>query len=585
MPHELGVTAVILFVVVAAIVSLDVTGLTLAQIPDFTEKNKSLSGWAVSNGGWHAVLLGIYLGVITLIFDFSLNILVFLEQLLSAIISIVADLLPDLQVYLVVLKDALTRVFFTLGVHAKLILGIITLLIVWSIYSKKIVARPELGSREDLPDVARAAYNLLYLLAEAFYIIARLLSRLRARPLPVTRGSIREFLEWQAQAAVVAVDMLALAALVKTLNVINSQLAAWGLIAIVFGVVTAIAFFAARAAQATYLRFRSVAGDSRHNDGQAALQWLVISMRMLEPLLIFYFALVLISFLIMGGADQREPVPEHSMPKHSIGFVFGAVLLLWGLVKRHSLIRIVRTALPSRDHFVGSSVVSARNNEMNPGEIGEDARNNEMNLGEIGEDFRALLRRVLRYFRDGILAVIALVVVASLVKWYSPTAEIELDTLVSYTLLVGCYILFALFFVLESCRNNVIAAMEFIHRNRSVFLFVLGALFIASVVPIFDHLADTTKAGSIDCPKTLGLTRNHIHALQASIWFGYLFFIGLAVQVFKRGGGVGDLFWEEGQPTGFAYRFCLGTLFLTGVVMAQIAAVQNFVRDWYYSLC
>ena len=138
---------ILIFIVVGIIVSLDVSGLTLTLRGEFASGQRSLCWWAVSNGGWHAFLLFLYILVISGIFNITLSSLDWISNYVLMLGSFVHFLPENFNDYVIAL-------FASLREHSKLVLGLVTLFIVWNTYSKKIVSTPDLGSREELPLLA-----------------------------------------------------------------------------------------------------------------------------------------------------------------------------------------------------------------------------------------------------------------------------------------------------------------------------------------------------------------------------------------------------------------------------------------------
>ena len=118
------IIALVMFPIVGAIVSLDVTGLTLSKSLKFAKEKRSIFWWAITNACWHAGLLTVYILIFHGFFEFSLDFLDELKKILLHVASFFDFIKLDLKEYVVVLFDLINQ-------HAKLMLGLIALFIVW----------------------------------------------------------------------------------------------------------------------------------------------------------------------------------------------------------------------------------------------------------------------------------------------------------------------------------------------------------------------------------------------------------------------------------------------------------------------
>lgn len=572
----MDILTLFIFIVVGAVVSLDVTALTLSQIPQFTNQRRSIFGWALSNAFWHAGLLFVYILVISGFFKFSLGVIDFLETIFLILSDYLYIFLFDVNV-----KDYVIGLFKLFREHAKLALGIITLLIVWNIYSRKIISKPELGNRDELPILAKAIYDIL---------------ELTVRPFThhhVSPGAVDEFLHWQAQAALVAVDMLALAALMKSMGYLGSFLNQGTIVFIVFTTVLAFAWFSGITGQRVFTKMKNPAKSGRGikipfipkrsnlrgitpipgiedsvraklDYERTANQWLLITLRMLEPFLIFFFVLELLGFLIF---ERRI---------HSVGFFFGSGLLLLALVQRHSLLKIVVNS-------VSADIKEKR-----------DSRSPFRTFKDIFLDFASLFSSIARYILFAVLIVVGLVLITILI-YDKPSDLVSLDTHVSIVMSYVAGLLFVAFIVpvkfFDPIEFRIVRFFESVHGNRHVFLFVLGALIIAATVPIFEELSEgifgSSRDLSINCPKGLGLEINHVHALQVGIYLIYLFLIGMVMEGIdkkkkkKNGGAQEPMLTREDKVTEFGLLFSKIVLGVSIFALHYAADIQAAVRNWY----
>ena len=290
------------------------------------------------------------------------------------------------------------------------------------------------------------------------------------------------FLHSQAQAALVAVDMLALAALMKAmgyLEVLEHQLS---LVAIVFMTVCFICLFVGGVGAKALREFSKVA-ESSGDHGERALQWLIITIRLAEPAFIFYFVLDLMSFLIF----ERK--------FHSVGFVFGSILLLFGLVRLHGLIRIVETCVPGSrdgDQFAGSPPRPVK----------------EILIGILH-----LSKRVV-WCVSGFIVGLFILLVMVLLCHDDPTEFIPLDTLIGRLLsAVSFFLCFSVFLIGRVINWPFIGRVNgyirkfflLIAHNIFTIMFIIGALIVAAFFPIIDNLMSVAfRSGgsySLMCPK------------------------------------------------------------------------------------
>lgn len=484
MPIDLGL--IILFIVVGGIVSLDVTGLTLSKSKYFFENPKTLSAWALSNAIWHAGLLLVYIlaisGLVSFVPDFLFGIIDGIKWLASQI-----PLIDIAYVRFVSLVGS------SLAIHAPVIVGLAALLILWMTYSQKIVSRPSAGNISELSSLARLVFNLVDLLI---------------RFLPGKRFSETELvriLYWQAQAALVAVDMLALATLLKSMRVLESWVSSVLVCVIVFICVFSLAILAGLFGSKSYETL-----NSNGSDGEGlkdAQNWILVTIRLAEPYLIFYFALQLISYLIFG-----EQV-------HSVTFFFASALLVVALVSTHSLPKVVSASLSPAPQF-GTSAIALRS------------------VGAVILDSLLVLRVLCKWvlwFGLGVLGFALFLYFKSLLGFLSSQAtsisfEAEISHLLGILKVVASVLILFNIERFRRIEDGMVNMTEIVVKNCYAFVFVILALFMASMFPMIDQLL--SRASSIDISKlgsqlgSLGLVENHRHVLQLGLWLLYLLLLG-----------------------------------------------------------
>ncbi len=362
-PNTNIITLGFVYLVVSVVVSIDVIGLTLAKSEKFrAERTIDLIAWGICNGLWHAGLLWVYIETI----DITIEYLIF-EQFLNKIQALLLELashFPDLN-----LKDTVTAIFDMFKLHIRVIVGVVAVVIVWNIYSDKIDSRPvskerqgtsgEENNEEKLPALATIVYCMIEYVCHFILLFNRILYQTSNNEpkQPMLRPSIsriQRFLHRNFQAALVAVDMLALAIILKSLGFIgnaNSKLHEQKLksdfheknlqdertifvVLMVFFVVSSLAFLAARIGQRHYNRLlEEHPEDPNKND--PALDFIKIGLRFLEPFFIFYFVVGLLTYMIYQKFD------------HSVGLLFGSALFVIALTARKNYTKIVSSSIES----------------------------------------------------------------------------------------------------------------------------------------------------------------------------------------------------------------------------------------------
>ncbi len=418
------------------------------------------------------------------------------------------------------------------------------------------IERYLLCKREDLRLLARTLYDILQL-------VVRLIKRFIPIRTP-TPDNIATFLHSQAQAALVAVDMLALAALMKAMGYLEAQEHQRSLVVIVLMTVFAICLFVGWVGKKAFKKF-SGAAKSSGGHGVLALQWLIINIRLAEPALIFWFVLDLVSFLIFERRVQ------------SVGFVFGSMFLLCSLVMHHGLLRIVERS------------VSASHDDD------QIAHHSRRSVKQILMRIKQLICRVLWW----LIGLIAGLLVILFMVWFSyadPKDMTSLDTLISLILsLISFILLFPILLVgrvinwpfAARAKSYITKFFLLLVHNISTILFIMGALIVGAFFPITDNLMSVAfRSGgshSLMCPKTLGLMPNHIHALQIGIWLVYLLTIGVAIYFLEKQHNLKLSAPTDGQPdSNPQIDSCVSaTLALSIGFFWYASHVQAVVRQWY----
>jgi hypothetical protein len=475
----------LLFALVGIIVSMDVAGLTISKTEQFAVGSQSLDWWSLSNACWHSGLLAVYLLVINGVLRISPEYLAYIEALAAKLWQI-ADFLPQtLLATLRITNDAIRQ-------HLTLMLGVLALVIVWKTYSAKIISEPSEGEVADLPPLARAAFNVL-----EFFVRAIGFRR-------VGEARLTQFLHNQAQAALVAVDMLALAILLKSTGAIRGFNEGVIVVLVVFVIVLLMTRLTAKYALQKFNSLRSEGGALRLSRVRA-LHWLRITLRLGEPFLIFYFVLQLVALLLL-----EEQV-------HGVSLFFGAGLLVWALVDKYSLAEIVRRTLSN----------------ARPSSVEQPVRPMSSVLADMGR----LLGMV---FLVILLIPIGFLLFAAAVWLITPgppdqiSFDQKVSTLIGWFTILTAGVFFPKFRRLESLENKLIQGLEFLVHNRRTFVFLTCAMFIATVFPIYDQLIDeASRSGnrpSLSSIREL-LQPAHRHVLQVGVWFALFISIGAILEI------------------------------------------------------
>ena len=287
--------------------------------------------------------MGTYIVAIELSIEliFFIGILEWFREVLSAL----ANLLPEWHI------DISVKAFFDMiGAHIRVIVGVVAILVVWTIYSDKIVSKPgSNGTREsddNLPMLATLWYSFLEYACHFSLFLNKVLFRQpepQSQPrLKVSLPGIQRVLHRNFQAALVAVDMLALAIILKSLGYIgdNTRLHQGQpsgdtllIITMVFFMVFTLAFVSAAYGRALYSKLPHKNTSVSNPEDDPKLAFYKVSLRLLEPFFIFYFVMGLFTYLIYESFD------------YSIGLTFGSALLVWALILKHTSDKVIEAAM------------------------------------------------------------------------------------------------------------------------------------------------------------------------------------------------------------------------------------------------
>lgn len=315
---------------IGAAVSLDVIALTFCSAHIYNSGPKVWKKWAKYNAGWHAGLLIFYLLVI--------DIGAVLAQYIGVYVSIP---LPDWLAWLAPLWTWIGDRFRS---HIVVYAAIAAMGYVWYQYSKKVYAVPT------EPDIGEAPFFLR--------------SIFRRGGISLSNPNSKWF--WHLSCCLVAVDMLALAAVVKsgekliqfprgievgsltlgelTGRVIDSFdtaffLATATVSTAVFFVVFALCLLASKASKGFWTTLATRANYESH---KLTAVFIVLALKLLEPFVIFYFIIHSMAFLATG------------VPLHSPAFLLGSGLLVAGLIQYVTFARILAASTEQVEKSVAS---------------------------------------------------------------------------------------------------------------------------------------------------------------------------------------------------------------------------------------
>ncbi|MGF7171163.1 hypothetical protein FHS91_002853 [Sphingobium xanthum] len=471
------------FLAIAVIVSFDVAGLTIAKSSAIRGRQEMVR-WSLLNGAWHAGLLGVYALLISGLLEGLAGYFAFLKILggwLKEAFAIYA------------FPEVMAEVAGFLQDHTAVAAGVLGLAIIWWTYSTKIVDTPGDADPDGLPLLARTVYRIAMTVAR-FATFNK-----------VSEADLQAFFRANAEAALVAVDMLALALLAKNLGLMPSLISISGFAVIVFVVVAAICFGVCSWCHRMGYTNRNRVTVSSHN-GKTWIDaagidtnWCMISLRLLEPWLIFYFSLELISYLLFGKQV------------HSIGFLFGASLMLYPLVRRHGLGAIVAATVATRMAYEGKE-------DQPAGSIA--------NTTIRWRDIWQMLRALGLAFAFSMVVFLALCVIWMFYRMVYD--DPSLDSLVALVLnLTGLLSLPAIIFS-DGWRRRVGILFDWVDDNRQAFQFTILAVFIAALAPVFQEVsvigAQRSFAALASACKFygLGVNENHAHAAQVVMFLLWL---------------------------------------------------------------
>lgn len=246
------------------VVSLDVAALTAVRANTYTGDFWASLGWAIQNAFWHAILLLGYGAAAFGVIDIAIpNFYQWLVELLRSISA------PSWIVSLII----------SIGEHGPFIFAIFTITWVWRTYRSKILDNPLDGNVQE----HWQSRFVMWLLNLAPF-------------LP------RQFVHSQGQAIVVAVDMLAIAFLLKGLNALQSVQDVWVISQIIFVSVTVTTLAVCYGCKFAFGELLDETVQQK-SDGER-LTYFLFLLKLIEPLLVFFFVVELMSFVIWGRLES-----------------------------------------------------------------------------------------------------------------------------------------------------------------------------------------------------------------------------------------------------------------------------------------
>jgi len=294
-------------ILVGAAVSLDVVALTFCSSRIYTSGPQTWLRWAKYNASWHAGLLLIYL---ILIDSLSVS-----AQYVGYILQL------DLPSWLEFLRPFWTWLSEKFRMHAIVYAALIAMAWVWRQYCTKVVSVPNAPSIEEAPFFLRGMFR-------------------RSKP-DISSQDSPWF--WHLSACLVAVDMLALAAVIKSgekiiqfpkgydhfegsLSDVNEKIvSSFNQSFLVGSFITTVAVFiiVGLLCYASAYISKNFWKNLRESGDQKNLMavFIVVALRLLEPLVIFYFIIHSMAFLATG------------VPVHNPAFLLGSGFLMAALIQ------------------------------------------------------------------------------------------------------------------------------------------------------------------------------------------------------------------------------------------------------------
>lgn len=293
-----SVSEILLFVLIGAIVSLDVCGLTAVKPHTYLGTRREAFLWAQRNAFWHMMLLLLYgLGAVGF-FDFLIQ---------GGIDWMIAWLRT------VPISDGIRNFLIEVKMHFSVGFALFTIFVVWAIYKKKIVENPL--------DAAVEAADAKAKLDWQRRLIRWLLSKF---------GASSTFIARQMEAVAVAIDMLALAFLLKSLDTFKeSPLRVFEVSIIIYLTVFLVVFGASRTLSRAFQLL--LLSDESSTKKSRSINRMLLIIRLAEPLLIFYFICELICFVVWGRMSS------------SALFFIASAILTFALVRSVGLTAVVKT--------------------------------------------------------------------------------------------------------------------------------------------------------------------------------------------------------------------------------------------------
>lgn len=263
----LPIDQILLFVLIGIVVSLDVLGLTAAKSITYLGSFKDVARWAQRNAFWHALLLFLY-GIVAV---------GLLDKIVKDGLDWIIERLPDINLW-----PWAEALILETRTHFNVTVALVSICVVWAIYRKKIVENPLDAEREAHENQAGWDWQRR--------TISAALRLVKISPARIAR---------QMEAVTVAVDMLALALLLKSLELFKESFATVASVSIIiYASVFGTVVLGSRLLRKS---FSDLLGSGESDVRKAAgLNRVLLLIRICEPLLIFYFVIELLSFVVWG---------------------------------------------------------------------------------------------------------------------------------------------------------------------------------------------------------------------------------------------------------------------------------------------
>lgn len=477
------------FLAVSCIVSFDVAALTLSKSNYFLRHKEQINSWSLINAFYHAALLLLYIFIITGILDLSLKPFEYFLNIIRNI-EFLHGYYESLKHTLISIKDGL-----------MMILSFLTVFVVINTYRDKITSIPENGSISDLPTFIRL---ILCLFAYLKFKLGK-----KHKNLEQLRLEISHHL----QAALVAVDMLAIAILLKSMNLLSNIEWDFAFVTLVFCIVFLIT---KKIAIWSTNKLNNIIHSDPCGEENFRRKFLQLSFRLIEPLFIFYFLLGLLVFVWTRNFDQ------------SIYTFFIAGIMVLLLVKDAKL-----------DNVISSSITNFND------------KNYQEDITEylLIKNIKEIIKKYFKWFFIILGGIIIFSILRYIIEFLTKKI-FSLEEIINYIILSSVITAYLAYLLIPSPRvakwfdNYYCQTINILSNLPHTFYMATFALFSTLLVSFLELLSNGSIKWNGSFLDTLSyLENNQKFALKFLIW---IIFISVSSVVLVRTGKVFDKLVKKG---------------------------------------